>query len=89
MGRKSNAPVQSPADGAPTKVLQDIRKYGVSAIGKTDYKRFLASGKVTPLQGVKAKCYDCMGFYQDGKVDCEQVSCPLYPFMPYRKSDQQ
>jgi len=25
-----------------------------------------------------------MGYYADGKIDCEVKACPLYPFMPYR-----
>jgi len=32
-----------------------------------------------------AKCHDCMHFYIDGKEDCENTICPLYPWMPYAK----
>jgi len=28
-----------------------------------------------------------MGYYSDGKIDCECTSCPLYPWMPYRKKE--
>jgi len=34
-----------------------------------------------------AKCHDCMGHYADGMVDCENVGCPLYSWMPYREKD--
>lgn len=31
------------------------------------------------------QCHDCMGEFSDGKIDCEMVDCPIYPFMPYRE----
>jgi Zn-finger protein len=33
---------------------------------------------------IMAKCYDCTGFYKDGREDCNTPTCPLYPLMPYR-----
>ncbi len=41
---------------------------------------------MTRAQAIRAKCYDCMGGYVDGKRDCEIPRCPLYGFMPYRKT---
>ncbi|MEW6586256.1 MAG: hypothetical protein AB1442_11685 [Nitrospirota bacterium] len=35
-------------------------------------------------QAIRARCYDCMGDYADGKVDCLMPMCPLYGYMPYR-----
>lgn len=43
--------------------------------------------KVTRMMAILANCHQCMGFYKDGKVDCENESCPLYTFMPYRKKE--
>lgn len=44
----------------------------------------LLTGKPINLRGaIKAKCYDCMGYYSDGISDCNDFSCPLHPFMPY------
>jgi hypothetical protein len=34
-----------------------------------------------------AFCHQCLGYYQDGKIDCEATKCPLYSWMPYRKKD--
>ena len=62
---------------------EDIEKYGLSARGKKEILAHLEGNKLTLKQAVNAKCYDCMGFYADGKVDCEMPSCTLYPFMPY------
>jgi len=40
-------------------------------------------GKLTPKQMILAKCYECMGNYADGKIDCVLTDCSLYPMMPY------
>lgn len=41
--------------------------------------------KVTPLNAIKSKCWDCSGYYADGLVDCKNITCSLYPYMPYKK----
>lgn len=43
--------------------------------------------KATPGNAIKAKCHECMGYYADGMVDCEIVTCPLYAWMPYRTQE--
>jgi len=37
---------------------------------------------------MKCKCENCIGFYKDGRDDCEVTGCALYPWMPYRKLQQ-
>lgn len=68
-----------------TKVLLAIRMEGISARGRVDLVKFVSGRRLTPLQAIRAKCYDCTGYYADGKKDCEQSDCPLYRFMPYRQ----
>jgi hypothetical protein len=41
--------------------------------------------KVTFKNAILAQCHECMGYYADGRVDCESTQCSLYSFMPYRK----
>jgi hypothetical protein len=41
--------------------------------------------KITRKRGIELHCHQCSGMYQDGKVDCENVDCALYPWMPYRR----
>ena len=36
-------------------------------------------------KAVRAKCADCMGFFKDGRKDCEVTCCSLYYWQPYRK----
>jgi len=41
--------------------------------------------KETRSLAMAAYCHQCLGYYQDGKHDCEAARCPLYKWMPYRK----
>ncbi len=59
-------------------------KRGPKAVGQTYLLKMLSNEPVTPVQRLRAKCYDCMGFYIDGKVDCQVKECPLYHYMPYK-----
>lgn len=65
--------------------ITEIEKYGVKARGKKEILKHLSGKKITLLQAVQAKCFECMGYYSDGKMDCQVPSCPLYPFMPYQE----
>ncbi len=41
--------------------------------------------KPTRKECIEHACHGCEGFYTDGKVDCENITCPLYTYMPYKK----
>lgn len=43
--------------------------------------------KPTRSEAIKSKCHECCGYYEDGKDDCENTRCSLYPYMPYRKKE--
>jgi hypothetical protein len=43
--------------------------------------------KVTMKNAILAKCHNCMAYYVDGLLDCENPRCPLYTWMPYRKRE--
>lgn len=57
-------------------------------IGRNEMIYYLSGKKLPKWKAVKAKCYECMSGYPDGKMDCRIPDCPLYPFMPYRAQDQ-
>jgi hypothetical protein len=61
-----------------------INKNGKLAKGKREILRYFYGLKLTARQAIIAKCYDCMGYFVDGKNDCKMKYCPLYEFMPYR-----
>jgi hypothetical protein len=54
-------------------------------VGRTEMLRHLKGERNCASAAIKAKCFDCCGYYEDGKVDCGVKGCPLYPWMPYRK----
>lgn len=62
-----------------------VEKYGLKAIGKSELLKYLDGRRLTPMQTIKSKCYECMGYYADGKEDCGIEDCPNYAYMPYRK----
>lgn len=64
-------------------ILVSINSFGVVAKGKKDLVNHLKGRRLTQQQAIRAKCYDCMGYFADGRVDCDTPSCPLYNFMPY------
>lgn len=68
--------------------LKSIDKYGKQAKGRKELVAHLEGDRLTLRQMIRAKCYDCMGFFADGRVDCNIPECALYPMMPYRKGEK-
>ena len=60
-----------------------IKQHGKRAKGKKELIKYLEGGKLTYKQAVQAKCFECMGYCIDGRIDCGISDCPLYPFMPH------
>jgi hypothetical protein len=54
-----------------------------TAQGCKEFKKHVRGDRLTVKQMALAKCYDCSGYYQDGKIDCQIPDCPLYPLSPY------
>ena len=50
----------------------------ISAKGKAELIKHRDGKKLSYKQAVLAKCNECMGFYADGKLDCQIPECPLY-----------
>lgn len=51
--------------------------------GSADLLKYREGKKLTSSQSIRAKCAECMGNYEDGRKDCTNEGCPLYPWMPY------
>jgi hypothetical protein len=66
--------------------IKNLRKYGKTARGKNELLKHLSGERLTLKQAVNAHCCDCMGFYADGKVDCNMPHCSLHPFMAYNQN---
>ncbi|KAF0218564.1 MAG: hypothetical protein FD174_2864 [Geobacteraceae bacterium] len=63
-------------------MLRNVQKWPKNR-GKAALLKFLRGGKLTPMEAIKAKCYDCCCGYDDGGYDCGIESCPLRALMPY------
>jgi hypothetical protein len=68
--------------------LTRIERYGKQVKGRVELIAHLEGKRLTLRQMILAKCYDCMGYFVDGKVDCNISDCALYPLMPYRKGEK-
>jgi hypothetical protein len=64
--------------------IEEIETIGKVARGQKELLKHMNGEKLTFRQAIIANCYDCMGYYVDGKVYCEIKNCPLSPFMPFR-----
>jgi hypothetical protein len=65
--------------------IDSIEKHGLSAVGRELLTKHLKGERLTTLEAIKAKCYDCMNMYADGKVSCNLEACLLFQYMPYNK----
>jgi len=63
--------------------IKNIQSNGKTARGKSELIKHLEGKRLTLKQAINAHCYDCMGYFADGKVDCEMPACPLHPVMSY------
>jgi len=62
-----------------------IKKHGKSYSGKTNLINFLEGKHNTRKEAIYAYCYDCQGYCEDGRVECEQLQCPLYSYSQFNK----
>jgi len=60
------------------------KKFGIRARGRAELIKADRGESLTRGEAILAKCYECMGFYDDGKYDCLVTTCPLHRYMPYR-----
>ena len=59
---------------------EEVEKYGLQTRDKKYLLKHLVGEKLTPMQAIHSKCYECMGYYVDGKSNCQVPDCPLYQF---------
>lgn len=59
-------------------------KKGASSPNKKSFLKFINGKPIAWRDAGQAMCYECMGYFEDGKIDCYGYDCPLYPFYPYK-----
>lgn len=62
--------------------IQEVRE-SPAAQGRAELIAHLEGKRLYASKAIKAYCFSCMGYFEDGKADCRDPECPLYPFMPY------
>ena len=70
-------------------ILKQVKRIGTESKGKREYIKYLEGKKITRTEAMYAFCYECQGYYKDGRVDCENENCPMYPFMQYSSNKSQ
>lgn len=68
-----------------SKRYEEVDTIGGSFRGKNELLKHLNGETLTARQSIRGKCYECMGYFADGKCDCKIEACPLYPFMSYKE----
>lgn len=63
--------------------IDQIKKVGLTYAGKSELIKHLEGERLTQKQAILAKCYDCMGYFVDGKEDCGVKHCSIYPYMRF------
>lgn len=53
------------------------------ARGSKEYMDFMNGKKLSARAAIRAKCYECSGYYMDGVSACHIKTCPLYFYNPY------
>jgi len=61
-------------------IAEQVENLGGHVKGRGEYLKYLNGTTITRNQAIVAKCYDCMGWFADGRQDCMIVTCPIYPY---------
>lgn len=67
----------------------EVLKHGTKSQGMTNYLKYLNGKKIGLKGAVLAKCFDCMGYFADGRSNCGMEECSLYPWMPYKHGKEE
>ncbi len=68
-------------------LIKEVEEKGSNSAGKKEYLKFLRGEQISLKESQRAKCYDCMAWFIDGRADCKDVNCPSYPYFIYNKTD--
>lgn len=65
------------------KRIEEIKQCGKTVKGKSELIHHLEGDRLSRKQAISAHCYECMGYFSDGRQDCRMLQCSLYPFMVF------
>jgi len=64
-------------------IQADIQRDGLARRGMNELLKYCQGEDLTQREAIAAHCYECVGYGMEGKTDCSNPFCPLYPFNPY------
>jgi hypothetical protein len=67
-------------------MIKGIYDAGIQKKGRVHLVNYLKGKQLTQNEAIQAYCYHCKGY--GAEDDCEQYTCPLYPFAPYSTKRQ-
>jgi hypothetical protein len=68
-------------------LIDQVNEIGKKFQGRKELLKHYMGKPLTQREAIKANCYSCMGYYDNGAEDCEIHMCPLHPFAPYSAKD--
>ena len=66
-------------------LIKLIKKHGAFNVGKSRLIKYFQGEHITRKDAIYAYCFDCQGYCEDGKFECDQLQCPLYPYSQFNK----
>lgn len=66
-------------------LIAHIEKEGLKARGKKELIAHLKGEKISRSGGMRAACYQCMGYFVDGRQDCGIETCPMFAWRPFKE----
>jgi len=69
-------------------LLKEVEENWPLRKGKNELLDFLKGKEITRAEAMLAMCYQCCGGYEgsEGGYDCQGKYCPLYLYMPFKKT---
>ena len=70
-------------DDSRLRKIKEVIDHGANATGQQNFINSLYGDRLQCSDMIRAYCYDCMEYYEDGIGDCFNLHCPLHSKMPY------
>jgi hypothetical protein len=70
----------------PQEMLK-LARLGRSRVGRAELIRYLEGEELSRREAVKARCYFCYITEMGEAEECEQRTCPLFPYSQFQRRD--
>ena len=66
------------------RLIKEIEANGLNARGKKELIAHLKGEKIKRSAAMRAQCYQCMGYFTDGREECIIETCPMYEYRSFK-----